>query len=83
MPWGPVVLGAQLTSARVGVVSSLLPLTGYRGSVDVSPTIDSLLNSPYVKGLIEVTSANTLAAVGTSPDFPIGPKWRKVVRQIG
>ena len=83
MPWGSVVLGTQLTNARVGVVSSDLPLTGYRGSVDVSPTIDSLLNAPYVKGLIEITSANTLAAVGTSPDFPVLPKWRKVVRQIG
>lgn len=83
MPWGPVVLGTQLTSPRLGAITAPLPLTGYVGSVNSSPSIDSLLNSPYVKGLIEVTSANTLAAVGTSPDFPIGPKWRKVVRQIG
>lgn len=82
MPWGPPVLGTQLTTAR-NAVTGPISETCYVGAAASSPTIDQLLNAPFVKGLIEVNSQQKLAAVGTSPEFPIGPKWRKVVRQIG
>lgn len=83
MAWGSVVLGAQLTTIRLGVAPSSLSLAGYSVSVSDSATINQLINSPFVKDLLELTSDNTLAAVGTTPDFPVIPKWRKVVRQIG
>ena len=83
MAWGSVVLGSQLTTIRLGVAPSDLSLTGYTISIADSPTINEVLNGPFVRGLLELTSDNTLAAVGTSPDFPVLPKWRKVVRQIG
>lgn len=82
MPWGPPVLG-QLTSLRVCVYTGALPSTIYVGSVASSPTVDQLLSGPFVKGLLELDGNKQLAAIGTSPEFPIGPKWRKVVRQIG
>lgn len=83
MPWGPPVLGAQLTSPRVCVYPGAVPSTIYVGSVASSPTVDQLLSGPFVKGLLELDGNKQLAAVGTSPDFPVVPKWRKVVRQIG
>lgn len=83
MPWGPPVLGAQLTSARSCVATGALPNINYVGSVASSPTVDQLLGGPFVKGLLELDGNKQLAAIGTSPDFPVVPKWRKVVRQIG
>lgn len=83
MPWGPPVLGAQLTSTRVGVFSGPLPLVGVRIVALTSPTVDQVLTSPFLLGVVEINSNNKYAGKGTSPDFPIGPKWRKVVRQIG
>lgn len=49
---------------------------------------DELLNIPYavsdpVNRLVELDPNGYAVAVGTSPDFPVQPKWRKVVRQIG
>jgi len=83
MAWGSVVLGSRLTTIRLGVAPSGLSLTGYRISAADNASIDQVLNGPFVRGLLELTSDNTLAAVGTTPDFPVLPKWRKVVRQIG
>lgn len=82
MPWGSPVLGTQIT-LRVGVLPSGLSTAGPRISLQTSPSLDQLLGAPNVKGLLQLDSKNTIVAVGTSPDFPIGPKWRKVVRQIG
>ena len=48
-----------------------------------APTLEQLLESPFTRNLLELSPDNTLAAVGTSPDFSMLPKWRKVVRTIG
>lgn len=83
MPWGAPVLGAQLTTVRVGIFSGALLTTAARINGLTAPTVEQTLGSPFTKGLLELNSSNKFAAVGTSPEFPIGPKWRKVVRQIG
>lgn len=83
MPWGSPVLGAQLTTVRVGTLPSVLSRDGLRLSVSASPTIEQYLQSPLSKGKLVLTSDNYLVAAGSSPEFPMVPKWRKVSRQIG
>jgi hypothetical protein len=64
-------------------VDAPLPTTGFRVTALTAPDIEQLLNGPFNRGLLELNSSHRIAAVGTSPDFPMLPKWRKVVRQIG
>lgn len=80
MAWGAWTLGTE-TTVQLGNLdfSSLdgLSLTTFEG-----PNLESLLGAPMTAGLIEIKD-NRLTAVGAAPDFPVLPKWRKVVRQIG
>lgn len=82
MPWGTWTLNTE-TTIRLGTADIGNSLKGLTVSGQVSVTIDSLLYSPMTAGLLELNNNNQLVALGTSPDFPMGPKWRKVVRQIG
>lgn len=83
MPWGPPVLGTRLTSGMALVATTIPTNVALGASLSSSPTVDQLLQAPFVKGLLELNSQKEFVAAGTSPEFPIGPKWRKVVRQIG
>lgn len=83
MTWGVPVLGAQLTTVRVGTLPPAISRDGLRVIVGASPTIEQYLDSPLSKGELVLTADGRLVAVGSSPEFPILPKWRKVSRQIG
>lgn len=80
MPWGTWTLGTE-TAMRFGT-NTVAATTGTTFVGVVAPELDSLLSSPMTQGLLEIKGTK-LTAVGTAPDFPVTPKWRKVVRQIG
>jgi hypothetical protein len=75
-------LGTQLTTLRVAV-SGANDGTSIRLSVLDSGTPESHTRSPFYKGLVAFDALGRPYAIGASADFPIVPKWRKVVRQIG
>lgn len=80
MPWGTWTLGTE-TTMRLGTTD--VPTSkGAVFSGNTAPELTSLLSSPMTAGLIELKN-NRFVAAGTAPDFPVLPKWRKVVRQIG
>ena len=83
MAWGSFVLGTQLTTIRLGVLDTPLATTGFRISTETAATIGQLLNSPYARGLLTLDSTQRLAASGSAADFPMLPRWRKTIRQIG
>ena len=83
MPWGSPVFGSQLTTIRRGAANPDLPSVGKRVSVTTAPNIEIILSYPFTRDLLELSPNNTIAAIGTSPDFSVLPKWRKVVRTIG
>lgn len=80
MPWGTWTLGTQ-ASLRLGI-ADFTSVLGLRLNGLDAPQLPSLLSSPLTQGLVEIKN-NKLVAVGSAPDFPAVPKWRKVVRQIG
>ena len=80
MPWGTWTLGTQ-TNLRFGVVPQA-SRKGLRISSTAGPDVQTFLAAPMTAGLIEIKN-NRLVAAGSAPDFPLVPKWRKVVRQIG
>lgn len=83
MPWGSFVLGTQLTTIRLGADEGSTTAVGYSISAATAPDIAQLLYGPFNRGLLELDSGQRVVAVGTAPAFPMGPKWRKVVRQVG
>lgn len=80
MAWGTWTLGTQ-TTIRLGVITSDNPL-GLVIDGRVAPELDSLLNSPMTRGLVEIVDTS-FSPVGAAADFSMLPKWRKSVRQIG
>lgn len=80
MAWGTWTLGTQ-TTIRLGNFTSDSSL-GLVIDGRVAPELDSLLNSPMTRGLVEIVDTS-LSPVGAAADFSMLPKWRKAVRQIG
>lgn len=83
MAWGTYPLTDQ-RSMLFGLSGTL----GLKGIVifayEPAP-LETLINSPLTQGLLEINPDNRIVTSGSSspPDFPMLPKWRKVVRAIG
>jgi hypothetical protein len=81
MAWGTWTLETE-SSVRLGIVD-VSDFRGLRIESTATPGLREFLYSPFTEGLLEINADNRIAAVGTSPDFSMLPKWRKVVRTIG
>lgn len=81
MPWGTWSPGTPV-SVVVGVKGDF-QVNGYVAVIGDYASVETLLNAPFTRGLLEINGSNRLAAAGTSPAFPMLPTWRKTVRQVG
>ncbi len=86
MPWGAWTL-TDTTTWRIAVLNrrSIAINLATSGITDWKdfPAAATLLYSPFLRGKLELRPNYTLGGVGASPQFPMGPKWRKVIKEIG
>ncbi len=86
MPWGAWTL-TDTTTWRISVCSrkNVMVNLATSGVSDLKdfPAAATLLYAPFLRGKLEIRPDNTLGGVGASRQFPMGPKWRKVIKEIG